>query len=383
MCVICDTVQCRHCYTGSRLPTSPNVTGELERLVQKVLPRVVERIQNGLAPPFRPAPATKREYPRVLCLDYCKWIDLARAHYGHRDGTQFVEALASIRAAVETGKLLVPILGPNLLEVAEPCDAARRQRTAEFMVSLSGNHSMLNPDALLRLEFLTTIWEQFLGLKVAPFRHGIVRWGIGGAVRTRDHGNLEPESDDLLQQVLNEPEVSVHSMVHATNRCAVETGRLTDGKFVRSAQKARNAGLDKKTRTTAEFWNVLNSGSASVIMTEALHEIGIAEEEFSAWLGSNLIDFCCKVPSLNVVTRLMLTRDENPSHETLPNDLKDLSFLEQAIPHANIVVAEKSWTHFARRTSLDRQYGTTMLSKTGEIPRVLRAQGCFDADGAT
>ncbi len=336
-----------------------------------------------MTPEFRPAPATKSEFPRVLCLDYCKWIDLARAHHCHRDGTQFQEALASIREAIASGRLVVPVLGANSLEVAEPYDEARRQRTAEFMVSLSGNHSMLNPDALLRLEFLAAIRELFLGSQVVPFRQEIVRWGMGGAIQTRDRGNLKPAHDDLIQQVLNEPEISVYFMVHGTDRSTVERGRLADRKFVQSAQKARNAGLDVKTRTTAEFWNVLKSGSASVIMNEVLDELGVTEEVFSDWLDENLVSFCSNVPSLNVVTKLMLTRDEDPNHKTLPNDLKDLSFLEQAVPHANIVVAERSWTHFVQRTSLGSEYGTTVLSKTNEIPRVLREQGCLDADQAT
>ena len=76
--------------------------------------------------------------------------------------------------------------------------------------------------------------------------------------------------------------------------------------------------------------------------------------------------------------RLMLARDRNAQHRTHHNDLKDLVFLQSAIPHGNIVVTENSWAHLARSERMDKQYETEILSDLRAIPALLEAIGCID-----
>src|SRR5689334_873892 len=107
----------------------------------KVTKRVLARMRRGQGPPARQIPRSKDAFPKVLCLDQNKWIDLARAHYGRKDGAPFVDALAAVRTAVTRNKLMVPIMPSNLLEVSEPSDQGRRERLAQFLVDTSGNHA--------------------------------------------------------------------------------------------------------------------------------------------------------------------------------------------------------------------------------------------------
>src|SRR3954454_3095218 len=88
-------------------------------------------------------PASKDGFPKCLYLDQNKWIDLARAHYGRPDGLPFQEALRVVRAAVASGKLIVPFSVINATEAMVPRDAGRRERLARFMVDLSSNRTIL------------------------------------------------------------------------------------------------------------------------------------------------------------------------------------------------------------------------------------------------
>jgi hypothetical protein len=100
---------------------------------------------------------------------------------------------------------------------------------------------------------------------------------------------------------------------------------------------------------------------------------------FQIWLddAENLKTFTDDVPGIDVMATLMLKRDLNPEHRTHQNDGKDFSFLKVAIPYANIVVAEKSWSHFAVASGLTRRYGTIVEADAKKLPAILRAAGCL------
>jgi len=85
--------------------------------------------------------------------------------------------------------------------------------------------------------------------------------------------------------------------------------------------------------------------------------------------------FANAVPGIDVTASLMLQRDVNKEHRTRRNDGKDFSFMRIAIPYANMVVAEKSWTHFARKSGLAERYETVMEADARKLPELLAAAG--------
>ena len=113
-----------------------------EDLLGDLLIRVLDQRALGATPVPVHLPASKDEFPKLLCLDLNKWVDLGRAHYGRTDGEPFQDALASVRQAVDAGKLVVPITAENAVEATNGKDDGRRRRLAEFMVGLSKNHSI-------------------------------------------------------------------------------------------------------------------------------------------------------------------------------------------------------------------------------------------------
>jgi hypothetical protein len=87
--------------------------------------------------------------------------------------------------------------------------------------------------------------------------------------------------------------------------------------------------------------------------------------------------FTDAVPGIDVMATLMLQRDLNQEHRTHVNDGKDFSFLKVAIPYGNVVVAEKSWTHFAQASGLAERYGTVIEADARNLPELLAAAGCL------
>jgi len=351
----------------SGLPDTP----ETRAVIMTVTERVLARMERGEGPPSRSIPRSKDAFPKVLCLDQNKWIDLARAHYGRKDGASFVDALAAVRAAVSRNTLMVPIMPSNLLEASEPTDQGRRERVAQFLVDLSGNHAFSKPNPVAELQVHRAIRALFLGQDVAPFpREKLVAWGVDFALGFRMAGN------DFLVQVLSEPENSVLALVHAMSRESIAEGRRLDERAAAAARAARANG-DKAGRLDEELTALFEGGSFSTMLYKLIDSLGIDRSLFARWLEQNKQRFAAAIPDVDIELRLLLARDRNTDHPTHRNDLKDFIFLKLAIPYGNIVVTENAWTHLVRVEGMDQQYRTTVIADARELPDLLRQEGCL------
>jgi hypothetical protein len=110
-----------------------------EATMHPIVRRVMERLARGEIAPRFVLPASKSAFPKLLCLDSNKWIDLGRAFYGRPGGEAFTRALEAVRRAVQSRRLLVPVCGANSDEATQSDDEERRMRLATFMVDLSSN----------------------------------------------------------------------------------------------------------------------------------------------------------------------------------------------------------------------------------------------------
>lgn len=129
----------------------------------KLIERVELRKRRGTRLATCKVPEQKKDFPKVLCLDMNKWIDLARAHYRSQNGANFADALQAIRRSVRQQRLIVPIAGANALELMEVRDERRRRELARFMVELSANYCLRHEDAVTILELAiaaVTVYER-------------------------------------------------------------------------------------------------------------------------------------------------------------------------------------------------------------------------------
>jgi hypothetical protein len=355
-------------------------------LAEGAFRRAMERRATGTTTPRTRLPSSKSEFPKLLCLDQNKWIDLARAHYDRADGAAFKQALEAVRRGVMAGRLVVPVTGANLSEAAEPSDEARRERLARFMVDLSMNHSLVATPIVLREELRRAVIGVFLerahpetSLRAALLQRGMLSAATGNrlVIRTGD-----VVRDQLVTDAMYDPELSVRALTDAIDRETIERFREADRRAVGVVEETRriDAHLSLDERRTLELTNLLEGKrSTGAALNDVLGELGVPAEAFHVWLrgDGHVRKFTDAVPGIDVIASLMLQRDLNKDHRAHPNDGKDFSFMQVALPYGNCVVAEKSWTHFARTSGLAERYGTVVETDARKLPELLEAAGCL------
>ena len=359
--------------------------GLTKKVMLGVIQRVSQRLERGEHLPHVSLPQDKAAFPKMLSLDQNHWIYLSQANLGlNGQQDRLGGALAAIRAATATGRLLVPVLGTNALEVGEHRDAGRRERLAKFMVDVSGNLSALNHIITRSFELRSAMSRHYCGaVTETPIRSNLVQRAMYAAVsgRTPSGNTGDSTMDRLLTESLFEPEVSAAALAHVASREMIATFRERDIEGARFVEGVRaiDADLTTQRRRLLELRNVLSGGSLAKRLEPIQLDLGIDPAQFKSWLDTdeNLLRLIDDVPSLDVTATLMLERDRNRDHRTHRNDGKDFSFLDVAIPYANIVVAERSWASIARSSGLADKYGTAVSADAAELPELLQRAGCI------
>lgn len=313
-----------------------------------------------------------------------KWIGLAQAHYGHPRGRSFEPALAAITAAVRLGRLVVPVLGANALEAMQNLRLDQRRRLGKFMVELSGNHCLRHELSVTILELAFAIVTEFAGMRWTPSLRGqLVHRGIshaitGGAIAI---GSGIPDLDVALTDLFNEPEAAVETLVGVLDSETIVKFRQDDADLAWLVDRVRRneSGLAIAVRRNNEFRSMLGGEGFRELLRQALRGVDVSEPVLVAWLetDSNMDRFARAVAGFDVEAELMLRRDRNLNHTPAANDARDFSFLRVAIPYANVVVTEKSWSHLANAAGLHSRYGTTVTHSEADIPSLLAEMGCI------
>jgi len=328
-------------------------------------------------------PSDKGSFPKFLYLDQNKWIDLARAHYGKVGGEGFTDALESVRQAVRRRKLVVPLSGVNVMETMGPADEGRRRRLAEFMVELSGNHSILPHMAVRPLEIRLAVAREFVPQKALPVRTQVIRVGLPSALGAQPvvsglNGTIAKE----LETHICSPEVSVQCLVDAVDRATIASNRLEDAETVRVLEGVRRQArndLSGDLRHRVELADLFTSGEPGRELKEALASLGRTSEDLFARFKKpeDWITFFHGVPTVDVLVTLSLERDRDFNRPIHRNDLNDIAFMSMALPYANVIVCEKYWAHIAKSTGLGMKYGTLVSTGIRELPGILESEKCL------
>lgn len=110
-------------------------------------------------------------------LDQNKWIDLARAATGHKQGERFVEALTAVRAASTSGVASFPLDIYRHLETGKRADARSGIDLADLIHEISKQHALARPHTLLPAEIDQALQRRF-GLPNTPRAAEVFRVGI-------------------------------------------------------------------------------------------------------------------------------------------------------------------------------------------------------------
>jgi hypothetical protein len=164
-------------------------------------------------------PALKEAFPKLVTMDMPHWIAMTRVHYGRSTDDAARAALASLRASVADGRVIVAATDVNVREASGSEDVERRKRLAAFMVVLAQNYCLVpHQPAVLELEGLNSLRRTMGdGQAHVEVRPALLLWGFGHAFGRRPF-----ESDDanapIADALLDYPEVSEHRIVHGIER---------------------------------------------------------------------------------------------------------------------------------------------------------------------
>ena len=311
-----------------------------------------------------------------------KWIDLARAATGHRDGARFVGALASAQAAVASGTASFPLDIYRYLETARRADHRSRLDVADLMFELSKQHAMARPHALLPAEIDRALNRRF-GRPEEPQQHPVFGTGLrhitaGGVTlpsfdpsRLPDSGKkLSPPELITVERLFNDlAERELLRMGPATSRAAGFDPSSTDlaQRYVdyenSIAAAIRDQGLSGALLDLAVRASDL--GDIRPVVTEALERIGMTWDGF--------IEGMDDLPT-RYVTNIMRSAKLRQSEQKWElNDFNDIVALPVAAGYCDVVVTEKQWVHRLRRGKVGQRYNTTLLSDTAALVDVLAA----------
>lgn len=359
--------------------------GILDRISPSVLAEIMARasarVRDGVVTPRVALPAAKTDFPKALCLDTNFWIGLAQAHHGRPEGARFGPALTAITNATSKGTLLVPVLPTPFLEVGEVADPGRRDRLARFMVRLSGNCSMWGGEVVLRAELRRAVLTQYRHEQPGTFRASLVNGGMQPASGVSKRAVMpDPLSQRLHDEVLRDSELSVQMIFHGFDSALASDGRELDraGVEVLTKIKRECAGMTVAEQTRSELWNLMERGNVEAVLAGVLDELKIEAAIFNTWMrhDDHFVTFFKAVPSQDCGVTLLVERDKNRDHVPDANDTKDFAFLDTALPYANVVATEKSWTHLAKVSGLAARYETKITSAPDDLVELLAAEGC-------
>jgi hypothetical protein len=191
----------------------------------------------------------------------------------------------------------------------------------------------------------------------------------------------DPDVDQIVLEAMYAPELAVATIVRGVERETLAKLREQDRHATTVVERIRkiDANLSPSQRRPLELKNLLADGATASMLDEIVVQLGAEVPAFRAWLAldDNLKTFTDDVPAIDVTATLMLHRDANQAHRTHPNDGKDFAFFQVAVPYANVVVAEKSWTHFAVASGLAKRHDTSVVSDATRLPTILRDAGCI------
>jgi hypothetical protein len=235
-------------------------------------------------------PASKDEFPKCLYLDQNKWIDLAKAHYGKPDGKPFRECLKVVRAAVSSGKLVVPFSVVNAIESMIATDSGRRERTAKFIVELSRNHTFAPEDALCWMEIGNAMARLFGRGTIRAVRSDVLRTGVAHMMGMDVRVDAPPLLQGLLASFMNSEQLTMKFLLGSGEQRELIAGSRAGEAGARDVferDRAEFAGMPVGARRRIELNHLLidsrRVGSYRRAIDAALHDVGATST--NSWLG--------------------------------------------------------------------------------------------------
>jgi hypothetical protein len=311
-------------------------------------------------------------------LDQNKWIDLARAVDPGSDEKRFDDVALLLRAGVDAGHVSLPLSSAHYMETQNRREWDSRRRLGETMLTFSKLQTIAPADALLSAELDRAIASLYgVALRPRPlqvfgsgashaFAMEFAPWQMPEQLRddVEDPVGFEREANRLLDRMLllgPTPEMEAAGIPGFDPFSHLDVGE----RYAEAKEKLRAVRV-------AERWN---SGERSMRVARAqaitdhqapieaaMHRAGLSIDALIDGGQEDMNAFVEAVPTILSSSELERHRHVASQKPWERQDLNDIGALSVAIPHCDIVVTENVWTDAVRRSHLDENFGTTVIS---------------------
>ena len=358
--------------------------------------------------------------PELIYLDQLHWINLSRARLG-REGTQvYASLLAELRAAVASGRVVVPLSFTQYFEVSKIGQAQRRAELALTMADLFRYTALTARDVFMRHEFRRSLASE-LGAAYRTPQPTITGYGAGhafgvGIGKGRFRG--DPQALDQAAARVDEfiPRLEQHTGfgwrfipsgaattplelmneaadAHAQFRMLMGPADKQDPELLKlgfnpssaydvverikereadlAAQLAADPvwkrRLDDIIEARALFWDLNEDWYSAVIdvwpRLVTIEELG--------W--ERLHRIICGIPIVDIESAIRHANFATGDHRWTTNDIHDLGFAGPAVTYCDVVLTERHLKAQLERQGIDRKYGTKVISRPEDLVAHLRA----------
>ncbi len=358
--------------------------------------------------------------PELIYLDQLHWIGLSKARLGQEAGA-YAEALVELRAAVASGRAVVPLSSTHYMETSKIASAKRRADLAITMGDLSRYIVLTTREVMLSYELRRALAQELGVTYRSPqpsatgygFAHAFGKQPIVGSIRG-DQAAIEDWANNNVQDIIarleefagygwrfvpsgnsstrldlvneafnsytqfwmlkgpddkREPELlklgfnpsSSYEVMDAIARREADLARLL------AEQPTNRQGLDDIIAVRALYWDL--NGDWNRASSDVWTRRVVTMEEFGK---DRLNRVLSNIPIVDIESSIRQANFRNSSKGWESNDMYDLDYLGTAVTYCDVVVTEKHLHAQLSQQDVGRRYGTAIFRRPQELTAHLR-----------
>lgn len=359
--------------------------------------------------------------PLVAYLDQKDWIKLGQIKHGISSDTKSCEAYKTIKEAVKSGKIIIPISIVNFIEIGGSKYKAQQMRLIETMYDFSQGYVLQPFEVTLDQEMSMLILKQMSKYSKIEYRRSIldklniqntkynpsstyIGKGIGylfqrnevkGQLRNRKTGQkltdeeLKKIEDGLISLkafkmlIKNNDVEKMYSDTKTKYLELVKSIDLFRKKYLQTQKGSKRddvAGahfmmfalgdeITKKTMYYTKLFNISVKNSQECmdqIFPQAIQSL--PHDQPKIYIQRMLM----KMPLLYCLFKLEYERDKHFDKEIKSNDIFDTNALSSALPYCDIIVCEKFFGRAIKKLQLDVEFNTNVFLNIYEFADYLK-----------
>lgn len=309
---------------------------------------------------------------QILFIDQNKWVDLARAASGKPKGVEYVDIYRALSAAVDSGRVILPLTISHIIETAKRNDKESRLAVARVQAKLSKGSVYRSRKARLLVEMRNSLHAIFSEPAVELPENWVVVPGFMQAFEQYDTLTATPgqaRSSILMNQFVD-PEFLYFDYMQSQDderrRHAIAAFTAQSASLLAQIEERRTIMIGSNVDLRYRAYSARLFLDHQGFIAHMLNVIGHSIDDMKALGDKAILQFMKGVPTLNVEAEIA-ARLEIQSGTLEPNDILDMQSFYTAIPYSNRLVAERDFTSLARQARLDSKYSVSLHTNLNEL----------------